>query len=108
MPCYRIPFESIVHWPYLDFGNLGVEKQFVGFDLVATAPEGVSISVGYDQNNIDSRTDAFDMDGDTLPGRLIPIPVAGPSFDLKLVFAAEQLWELDAAVVYVQDMRRGT
>jgi len=105
MPCFRTPFESVIHWPHLDFQSLGREKRFVGFDLVANAPEGVRVSIGYDQRNLDSRTADYEMDADTLPGQLVPIPVAGPSFDMRLTFNEDQAWEWQAAVVYVQDMR---
>jgi hypothetical protein len=107
MPCYRTPFEAIIHWPHLDFSTLGVEKQFVGFDLVADALNGVRISIGYDQRDRNSRTADYYMDGDSLPGQMVPIPVAGPSFDMRLTFEAEQFWEWQAANVYVQDMRPG-
>jgi hypothetical protein len=107
MPCYSTPIVGIVHWPHLDFGALGVEKQLVHIDIIATAPEGVSVSVGYDQRNVATRTDDFLVDGDTLPAQGVPIPVAGPSFDLKLTFEPDQYWELDGACLWVQDMRAG-
>lgn len=107
MPCYSTPFQGVIHWPHLDFGALGVEKQFVGVDVIATAPEGVSVSVGYDQRDRNARTADYLIDGDTLPAQLIPIPVAGPSFDLRLTFEPGQAWEWQAANIYVQDMRRG-
>lgn len=107
MPCYSTPFQGVIHWPHLDFATLGVEKQFVGLDLVADAPEGVSVSVGYDERDRTARTADYLMDADSLPGRMIPIPVAGPSFDLKLTFEPSQYWEWQAAAIYVQDMRPG-
>jgi hypothetical protein len=101
-------FEGVLHWPHLDFGSIGNEKQFVGLDLVATAPTGVAVSVGYDQRDLDARTDDYTMDADSLPGKMVPIAVSGPSFDLRLTFSANQEWEWNAAVIYVQDMRRGS
>jgi hypothetical protein len=103
-----VEFTGIVHWPHLDFGALGVEKQFIGFDLVAEAPEGVSVSIGYDQRDVAARTAEYDMDADSLPGRLVPIPVTAPSFDLRLTFAGNQAWEWMAAVLYVNDLRSGS
>lgn len=105
MACYRIPFTSIVQWPHLDFGSLGVTKQFVGVDLVATAPTGVTISVGYNQRDLTARTDPYEIDPDTLDGQIVPFPLSAPSFDLKLEFAEEQVWEWNAAVLYIQDRR---
>lgn len=98
---------GLIQWPHLDLGNIGVEKQFVGFDLVADAPEGVSVSIGYDQRNLTARTDDYVMDADSLPGKLVPIAVSAPSFDMRLTFAAGQAWEWYASVVYVQDWRTG-
>jgi hypothetical protein len=105
---YGTEFEGTVHWPHLDFGTLGVTKQFVGFDLVADAPEGVTVSIGYDQRDITARTAEYTMDPDTLPGQLVPIPVSAPSFDMRLIFAGGQAWEWFASVLYVTDRRPGT
>ncbi len=104
-----VDFDGVIQWPHLDFGALGVEKAFVGVDVVATAPTGVSVSVGYDQRDLDARTDDYALEyADTLTGQLIPIPVAGPSFDLRLTFAANQAWRWTASVMYIQDFRTGT
>lgn len=101
------PFQGVIWWPYLDFNALGVEKQFQCFDIVADAPLGVSVSVGYSQRDINARTDDYLIGGDSLPGQAIPLPVAGPSFDFRLTFEPSQYWEWQAAVIYIQDMRRG-
>lgn len=98
-------FESILQFPHLDLGAIGREKQLIGLDLVSDAPAGVSVSIGYDQRNLAARTAPYTIDPDTLPGQMIPIPVSGPSFDLKLVFSARQVWEFQAATLYVQDWR---
>lgn len=105
---YGVEFYGVAHWPHMDLGSLGTEKQFVGFDLVADAPEGVSVSIGYDQRNVAARTADYAMDADSLPGKLVPFPVAGPSFDFKLTFEPNQAWEWFASVLYVQDMGAGT
>lgn len=98
-------FEGTVWWPHLDFGNLGVNKQLIGLDLVSDAPLGLTASIGYDQTDLTSRTTPYAIDADTLPGMLIPFPVSGPSFDLKLVFTPGQRWEIQAANFYLQDRR---
>lgn len=105
---YGIEFDGVVHWPHLDFGALGVEKQFIGFDLIAMAPEGVSVSIGYDQRDLTMRTADYTMDANTLPGKLVPIPVTAPSFDFKLTFAGGQAWEWFASVLYINDLRPGS
>jgi hypothetical protein len=102
-----IEFEGVIQWPHLDFGALGQEKQLIGFDLVADAPGGVAVSVGYDQRNLAARTADYIMDADSLPGKLVPIPVTAPSFDFKLTFPGNQRWEWIASVIYIQDLRAG-
>jgi hypothetical protein len=100
-----VEFYGVVHWPHLDFGLLGIDKQFIGFDLVASAPDGVSISVGYDQRDLTARTEDFEMESDTLPGRLVPIPMTAPSFDFRLTFNPNQEWEWFASVLYYNVLR---
>lgn len=107
MPCYSTPFSSTIWWHHLDFSSIGTEKQFVGLDLVAVAPRGVDVSVGFDQRDLDARTEDYLLEDDTLPGHMIAIPVAGPSFDLRLTFRPDQAWEWSAALIYIQDMGGG-
>lgn len=102
-----IDFTGVIHWPHLDFGNMGTEKSMEGFDLVANAPEGVSVSIGYDQRNVNARTPDYEVDPDTIPGQMVPMPVTAPSFDLRLTFAPNQSWEWFAANLYLQDRRTG-
>jgi hypothetical protein len=106
--CNGVPIIGLVQWPHLDFQSLGRQKQFIGFDLVANAPEGVRVSIGYDQRNLAARTPDYGMEADTLPGQLVPIPVSAPSFDMRLTFNANQEWEWQASVIYVQDQRLGS
>lgn len=73
-----------VTWPYLDFGALGVTKQLIGFDIVADGQ--YTVSIGYDQKRTQLATTPFLIDGDTLPGDVIPLPVAAPSMQLRLSF----------------------
>lgn len=101
------PFDGVIWWPYLDFNTLAVEKMFVGLDLVMSAPEGVAVSIGYDQRDIDARTTDYEMDADNLPGKMVPIPCAGPSFDLRLRINGGAPWQWNAAMIYVKDMRPG-
>lgn len=106
-PDAGVEFESIMQWPYLDMNAIGVEKMLVGLDLVCTAPTGVSVSIGYNQNDITQRTTDYEVSPDTLTGQMYPFPVSGPSFDMKLTFAAGQEWEWFAANLYVNDWRKG-
>lgn len=108
MPCYSTPFHGVIQWPHLDFGSLGVTKSFVGLDVIATAPEGLSVSIGYDQRDLAARTTDYLIDADSLPAQLVPIPVSGPTFDLRITFEPAQAWEWNAGVLYIQDMRPGS
>lgn len=102
-----IPIQGIIQWPHLDFGALGLTKQMQGLDVVAEAPLGVNISIGYDQRDLAARTPDYLIDGDTLPGYMIAMPVAAPSFDLKLTFEPGQKWTWYASNLYIQDFRGG-
>jgi len=99
---FGIDFTGIVHWPFLDLGSLGGDKSLEAVDLVATAPEGVTISIGYNQRNIAQRTPEYAMIADSLTGTPAPFPLTGPSFDLRLTFAADQKWEWIASNLYYQ------
>lgn len=101
------PIQGVIQWPHLDFGSLGLTKQMQGLDVVANAPEGVNISIGYDQRDLNARTPDYLIDGDTLPGYMIGMPVAAPSFDLKLTFEPGQKWTWYASNLYIQDFRGG-
>lgn len=105
---YGQEFSGVIHWPHLDFGALGQLKQMVGFDLVADAPEGVTVSIGYDQRDLEARTEEYEITADTLVGEIIPMPLTAPSFDFRLTFAPNQEWEWFASVLYITDLRPGT
>lgn len=96
-----IPFEGYMAWHYLDFGRLGAEKMLEGFDLVCTGE--VSVSVGYNQKQTELTTDGYLIDGDTLPNvGLIPLPLAGASFQFRLTFSYGQAWEWSSLNVHLQ------
>lgn len=98
-------FVGRIWWPYLDFGRFGGDKQMIGFDLVATG--AVTVTFGYDQTNDAIATAAYVLAaGDTLPGTIVPMPITGPSFQLRLEFSADQNvpWEWSGAILYVEDI----
>lgn len=86
-------------WPYLDFGQVGVEKQLEAFDLVCSGT--VEVQFGYDQRDASLVTAPYEIDGDTLPGTAVPMPLAGPSFQFRLNFAGGQAWSWNAANLYL-------
>lgn len=96
-------FPGIVQWPWLDMGAPGATKMLEGFDLVASGSP--SVSVGYDQRTPGAFTTPYAVDPDTLPGGVIPLPVMGPSFALRVDFAPGSNWSLQAANLYVDDTK---
>jgi hypothetical protein len=80
-----VAFDGVIQWPWLDFGQPGVNKMMHGFDIVGTGVS--SIEVGYDQTNFDTFTTAYNIPADTYPGLMIPLPVTAPSLCVKLTYS---------------------
>lgn len=99
-------FTGTVWWPWLDFGSPGVTKMLEGFDYIGTG-QGPSIQIGYDQRNVDTMTPAYQLDNDTLPGGIIPLPVSGPTFSVKLTFAGGEAWRVNAVNLSLFDNGNG-
>ncbi len=99
------PFEGYISWPYLDFGILGVDKMLEGFDLVADGT--FRVSFGYSQRDFSLATPDYALDGDTLVGGMVPMPLTAPSFQLRLTFDADQSWEWFAANLYINNESTG-
>lgn len=98
-------FDGVVQWPWLDFGQPGVTKMMEGFDIVGSGAP--SVSIGYDQRNLAAFTDPYAVSPDTMPGGIIPLPVAAPTLSVKINFAGGQAWNLQAFQLYLDDMRGG-
>lgn len=92
-------FEGYIAWPYLDFGTLGADKNLESIDLAINGE--CSISLGWSQRDESLATPGYEVSGDTLTGTPIPIPITGPSFQLRLTFAPNQAWEWQAAALNV-------
>lgn len=101
-----IPFAGLVQWSWLDFGTQGTTKMLEGFDYVGTG-QGPSISIGYDQRNGTAFTDPYQLDPDTLPGGIIPLPVAAPTLSVKLEFAGGAAWQTQSVILYVDQWGNG-
>jgi hypothetical protein len=99
-----VDFDGIVQWPWLDFGQPGVTKKLLGFDVVGTGVP--TVQVGYDQTTPATFTTGFDVLADTVPGGIIPLSVMAPSMSLKITYAGGQAWQLQAVSLYLQDQRR--
>jgi len=96
-----VPFEGEIRWPYLELGALGRSKLLHGFDLVCQGQ--VHVSFGFDQSNEALATPEYPLDGETLPGGVIAMPVCAPSVQMRLRFSGGQKWEWMATCLYVDD-----
>jgi hypothetical protein len=99
------PFSGYLAWPYLDFGLLGVDKMMEGFDIVADGT--FSVSIGYSQRDTSLATDAYPIDGDTLTGSMVPMPLTAPSFQFRITFDPTQQWEWFATNMYCNNTGTG-
>lgn len=97
------PFPGLIQWPWLDFGQPGTTKMLYGFDMVGTGNVGVAF--GYDQTSGGVFTEPYTVPGDTVPGMVIPMPLAAPSLSVRLTFDGTQDWQWNAFCLYLQDMR---
>ena len=98
-----LPFEGLIQWPWLDFGQPGVTKSLYGFDIVGICD--VSVQFGYDQTNGGYFTPPYAVPADTVPGMVIPMPISAPSFSVKLTYDGTQAWQWNAFSLYLQDLR---
>ena len=96
-------FAGLVQWAWLDNGQPGVTKMLESLDYVGTG-QGPSLSIGYDQRDAAAFTDPYLIDPDTLPGDPIPIPVAAPTFSIKLDFAGGAAWSVNAVTLHLSSM----
>ncbi|UYK67820.1 glycoside hydrolase TIM-barrel-like domain-containing protein [Xanthomonas sacchari] len=96
-------FEGMIQWPWLDFGQPAVTKALYGFDIVGTGE--VTVEFGYDQTNGGAFTDPYKVVADTVPGPVIPMPLAAPSLAVRLTYDGSVQWQFNAINVYLQDMR---
>lgn len=101
-----VSFPGVVWWPWLDFGTPGDTKMMEGFDYVGTG-QGPQISIGYDQRSLSAFTPGYQIPSDTLPGGIIPIPIAAPTMSVKLTFAGGQKWNVQSVLLSVVPMQGG-
>src|SRR5208282_6241 len=104
--------------PYIDMGNLGIQKMLLGLDLVGTGTCGVQVA--YNQQDASTFNDNANFSistgvtppytismTDIVPGQPIPFPINAPSFSLILTFPGNVTtannWSWDAANFYLQD-----
>jgi hypothetical protein len=115
-------WNSVIQWPYMDLGNLGINKMLLGLDLVGTG--AVNVQIAYNQQDPSTFNDsatfttstgvtapyAISMT-DVVPGQPIPYPVNAPSFSLILTFPGNVTtannWGWDATNFYLMDESGG-
>lgn len=97
----EVEFGGTVWWPWLDFGQPGVSKSMLGFDLVASGTP--SISIGFDQRDVAALTTPYELPGDTLPDGYFPLEVTAPTLSVKLTFAGGERWTLNEVLLYLND-----
>lgn len=98
-----VPFPGVIQWPWLEFGQPGVTKMLYGFDIVGQGE--VSVSFGIDQTNGGLFTPRYAVPADTVPGMVIPMPLAAPSLSVKLTYDGSEPWQWNALGLYLQDLR---
>jgi len=101
-----IPFTGVVQWPWLEFGQPGVTKRLYGFDVTG---EGglMQVSFGFDQSQPAAFTPPWPVPADTVPGQIIPMPLAAPSLSVKLTWDGSTPWQLHALTLYLNDRPAG-
>jgi hypothetical protein len=117
-----IPFNGVVQWPYIDMGNLGINKMLLGVDLVGDGACSIQIASNQsDKSTFNDNANFATSTGvtapylvpldDLIPGEPLAIPLNAPSFSLILTFAGSvttaNAWSWEAANFYLSDQRGG-
>lgn len=88
---------GVMQWPYIDLDSPGVDKELIGFDVVASGD--YTVAFGYDQaqelefDQSNRWTQPYALSGDTVSGKPIPYGMTAPSLSPRVVFEAGQAWE---------------
>jgi hypothetical protein len=91
---------------YLDMGSPAVTKMMIGVDLVGNGQ--ARIAIGFNQNLPTAFTSDAAVPADTVPGSIIPIPLAAPSFAMRIRYSSldnPDGWEWLASSFYINDFR---
>jgi len=98
-----VGYTGVIQWPWLDFGQPGVNKMMTGFDIVGKGT--ASIEFGYDQTGLGTFTTIYPIPADTYPGQIVPFPINAPSISVRLTYDISQAWQWNSMNLYLQDMR---
>jgi hypothetical protein len=98
----RVPFDSVIQWPWIDTGQVGQNNMMVGFDVVGTGIPDVQF--GYDQTNDSAFTASYIVDPDTLMGGIITMPLSCPTISPRITYhgAEDSFWSLQLLNLYWQ------
>jgi hypothetical protein len=98
-PNTKVYFDSVVWWPWLDFGNTN-DKVLEGFDIVGDGTP--TIQFGYSQANQGYFTEEYTVDPDTIEGGMIAMSLCAPSLSPKITYkgAPGNFWKLDQFAMY--------
>lgn len=98
-----VPFDSWIWWPWLDCGDIGVDKLFNSFHIAGTGD--CQVSFGWNENDLTAFTPFYDLGlADTIPDFPIGLAMTAKTISPYLYFAGPQTWSLEAFVIYVQDL----
>lgn len=108
-------FKGVIQTPYVDSGPLGLDKELAGIDIVGDG--SLTVQIGWAQNDKTTFNDdpGFSTSlnvtppfavsaADTVPGEPIPFPMTAPSFTVIFTFDGNQVWEWNAANLYLSDV----
>jgi len=115
-------FNGVMQWPYLNAGQLGINKMMIGIDIVGTG--NCNIQVGFNQADTSSFNDQptfststsvttpyFVAIDDTVPEEPLPFPINAPSYSVILTFAGStstaNAWGWEACNLYLADQSGG-
>lgn len=101
-----VPVIAEIQSHYQDMGAPGVTKMLIGVDVVGNGM--ANIAVGFNQSDPSLFTADALVPGDSVPGSIIPIPLAAPSFAMRLRYKSSENpngWEWLASNFYINDFR---
>jgi hypothetical protein len=117
-----IAFNGVAQWPYMDMGNLGINKMLFGVDIVGDG--ACTIQLAFNQSDKSTFNDNVNFAtstgvttpytialSDLIPGEPLNIPLNAPSFSLILTFPGSittaNAWTWEAANFYLSDQSGG-
>jgi hypothetical protein len=101
-----LQYQMTLQWPWLDFGQPGINKMLVGLDNVGSG--SARVEIGWDQSAFSAFTEPYQIPADTAPGTIIPMPMTAPSFSVRLTYDSGQDAMWNTTTLYVADRKPGS